>query len=828
MAKKWTEVIASPEYQALKPEDREAARAQYWNEVIAPQVPKDNLDAVRAQFDAEFGPDGSQLPKVAAPERSAVQSVGRQLGLTARHAIAGVAAIPAMASDALTGLYNTAADAVAGKGNGFRFMPAQAALQGTLSAAGLPEPENARERIVGDMTSALSGTGASVKAGEVLARGANSVAAAVGRGLSQGAGAQAVGAATGSAAAGTVREEGGGVGAQIAAGIAGGLAPSLGPTLARMGVRGLLRGGEEGRKRVEENIKLFQEAGGTMPTLGQATESRSRMALESGLAKAPGGAGVIAGFAQKQADDMQAAVQRLSDELAPNASAVNAGEAIKRGVDAFKAGFKAQQEELYNELGAVLPKNTPITVDRTREALAAINADIDGAPALSKWFKNARIQGIEQALQQDLKGAATGATKITEAVTGRVAPTGVDLMGQPVYRGPQVGVSVQPGATVSRPAATRPDMMGRPVPVGGAKEVVIPGEQVPVHAPVRMRPDGMGGQVPVAPVIGERTTIIPQGGTGPFSGVGVAARPGGTLPYEAIKKLRTLVGNEITDGSLVSDVPRSKWKALYAALSEDLGEAAKAAGPKAEEAWAKANDFTSQHMTRLDELSTIVKRDSPEKIFNAAISGTAEGDTIIKRVMTALPAEEGREVAAAVLQRMGRATPGQQNAMGDAFSAETFLTNLARLSPAARETLFGKDAKGIENLGKMAELRREGGRVFANPSGTAGAGAQMLVGSSLAGGIVAAGLGNFAPLAAAGSGLALSNTAAKVMTSPRIVRLAATKAPITEGMGATAAATAGRISTAAELPPEQRQVGAIYETPRGRMRWAGNGWEPAP
>ena len=122
-------------------------------------------------------------------------------------------------------------------------------------------------------------------------------------------------------------------------------------------------------------------------------------------------------------------------------------------------------------------------------------------------------------------------------------------------------------------------------------------------------------------------------------------------------------------------------------------------------------------MQRLDELQTIVSRDTPERVFQAVLSGTAEGDTVAQRVISALPMRERREVAGAVLQRLGRATPGQQNAAGDAFSSETFLTNLARMSEPARKTLLGRtDLNGlldkIGQLASVADVRREGGRII--------------------------------------------------------------------------------------------------------------------
>lgn len=52
MAKPWNAVASSPEFQALPPEQQEAARLQYFNEVVAPRVPKESLNDARAQFDA--------------------------------------------------------------------------------------------------------------------------------------------------------------------------------------------------------------------------------------------------------------------------------------------------------------------------------------------------------------------------------------------------------------------------------------------------------------------------------------------------------------------------------------------------------------------------------------------------------------------------------------------------------------------------------------------------------------------------------------------------------------------------------------------------------
>ena len=53
MAKKWSEVQQNPEYQALPPDKQESARQEYFSSVVAPQVPKEQIGAARAEFDAK-------------------------------------------------------------------------------------------------------------------------------------------------------------------------------------------------------------------------------------------------------------------------------------------------------------------------------------------------------------------------------------------------------------------------------------------------------------------------------------------------------------------------------------------------------------------------------------------------------------------------------------------------------------------------------------------------------------------------------------------------------------------------------------------------------
>lgn len=56
MPKAWKDVLVDPQFQALSPGDKEAARAQYFNEVVSPQVPEEDRATARQQFDNQYGP----------------------------------------------------------------------------------------------------------------------------------------------------------------------------------------------------------------------------------------------------------------------------------------------------------------------------------------------------------------------------------------------------------------------------------------------------------------------------------------------------------------------------------------------------------------------------------------------------------------------------------------------------------------------------------------------------------------------------------------------------------------------------------------------------
>lgn len=246
----------------------------------------------------------------------------------------------------------------------------------------------------------------------------------------------------------------------------------------------------------------------------------------------------------------------------------------------------------------------------------------------------------------------------------------------------------------------------------------------------------------------------------------------GALPYAAIKDLRSKVGELLSDSGLVADAPRAQLKKVYSALTADMTEAARVAGPEAEKALTRANSYYAAGMKRIDDvLDPILKKTDPEDIFKAATSGTSEGATTLRGVMKSLPEESRKIVAATTLRRLGRAVASKQDELGEVFSPETFLTNWNKLHGDAKTALFSNLPDGmrsdLDKIARVASNLRDGSKVFANPSGTAQAAANQFTAGAA---VISLITGNLGTAAAIGGAVAGSNVLARVMTSPITVK----------------------------------------------------------
>lgn len=237
------------------------------------------------------------------------------------------------------------------------------------------------------------------------------------------------------------------------------------------------------------------------------------------------------------------------------------------------------------------------------------------------------------------------------------------------------------------------------------------------------------------------------------------------LDYKSLQGLRTNIGDQIS-GAIVPEAGMSKkaLKRVYTALSDDLDTMAEELGratareqlgttggrravreavgasritPRieaatidgaadlAKTAWDDANArFASEIAAKRDELAKLVGITgdvAQEEIVRRVQSyaNTKGGANIgrLQSVMSVLGDESKNSVRATIISEMGIAKDG--------FSPARFRTELAKMSPVGRQTLFSPELnQALTDIGIISQ-RFEQLQKFGNPSGTARVGTMM-------------------------------------------------------------------------------------------------------
>lgn len=728
-----------PKYQVTAPDG-----TKY--EVTAPDgaTQEQAIAYVQAQHHGQNAAAQPDMPTQTLPDTNVVAqdqpSLGRQLLNSTLQAggnvVKGVGSLADLPIDAL----NAGVAKFGGPENYFQTI--HGLTDKGLQASGVPQPSSPTERVIGRVEQGLGGLVGGMGLGGAMSSSASPVARAVGTALQSHPGAQLASAAAGATAGGVAHEAGAGPKTEMALSLLGGLAPSTVTDGIPAAVRAAFRGGEAGRQTVQSNLENFAAAG-TTPTVGQATENVRTRGLESLLSKTPGAVGLSASRAAAKADEIGQGLDNLASTLSKKKTAMQAGLSVNHGVTG-PAGFvqttKKVANALYDKLGQHINPGQRVDVGNTMQALQDLNAAIPGAPALSKFFQNAKIMGIEDAFKNDTQGIKAVLTRpgMQEKADALRAQFQADAARQ--------RASLESQAQAQATENARLESLN-------LKPNTAPMTKAQIDA-----------QVPSSEAIDAKVNDF------------LKSQVDSKIPYEALKKIRTLVGDEIDNSSIMSDVPRSKWKAVYAALSKDLE--ASATTPEAKQALSRANGYFKARLGRMEILdSAIEKNGGPEKVFKGLFSGAQDGNTTLRAVFQSIPKDAQKDLAAAFLRKMGRATAGNQTAEGEQFSANTFLTNWNKISPEAKATVFGRFgpqfSADMEKIAKVASNLRDGSRYLANPSGSAVTGAQL----GTVGAFVMSLLNGHIPTAATiAGGTAWANLSARVMTNPSFVRWLAQRA----------------------------------------------------
>lgn len=244
------------------------------------QAPKVSKSPYAGMTKQEIIDQGMTAPKMPTMESGNASDLLRQLGLTARAGITGIASLPLLAAEpiaAMTGQPNQAQT-----------------LQRLLTQLGLPEPRTGQERVVQDITSA----GSAVAGPAAIAQ---RFAPAVQRFLTENLGTQAAAATGGALASGAAREGDASPMVQmigsLGGAMAGGGAAGLGPTAVRASkevVRPFTQAGREAitgnvlrslatdaEQAIEAGAKFTPAIPGYRPTTAQATRDVGLISAET-------------------------------------------------------------------------------------------------------------------------------------------------------------------------------------------------------------------------------------------------------------------------------------------------------------------------------------------------------------------------------------------------------------------------------------------------------------------------------------------------------------------------------------------------------------------
>jgi len=314
-----------------------------------------------------------------------LSDIPRQLGLTARYALEGPAQAAQVFTEPVAGLMRWA---------GIPTRPLGEIASGAADAIGLPKPETSQERVVGDATRLLAGTGGMLGASRAMAQ-LPGMVGTVGAGMAANPTAQLT-SATGAGVMGGLSREGGGnemqqAGAALIGGVAGGMVPGAAnaavnagkrlfnrltpqqmdvqisnvlqragmdysqvPERARQSLRAqmqdALRAGQELDPAAVRRLAEFQTIGAT-PTRGMVTQDPVRITQEMNLAKMGANAGDdgLQGLARVQNQNNTRLINVMNEAGANRGDAIAAGQRAIGAIQAQDEAMAGRVSNLYQQ-----------------------------------------------------------------------------------------------------------------------------------------------------------------------------------------------------------------------------------------------------------------------------------------------------------------------------------------------------------------------------------------------------------------------------------------------------------------------------------------------
>lgn len=238
------------------------------------------------------------------------------------------------------------------------------------------------------------------------------------------------------------------------------------------------------------------------------------------------------------------------------------------------------------------------------------------------------------------------------------------------------------------------------------------------------------------------------------------------MSIDGLKTARSFAGKAASNVELRATPAKATMARVFDALATDFEGGLRAAGKgKAATLFKRADGLWKARIDDIDGawepiIGTGKSGEDIVKSIETMAAGGKGGFARLKTVLSGASPTERGDMVATLIDRMGHARKGAQNAEGDAFSPNVFLTNWNGMSKKAKALMFGNTElrQSLDRLSRISESVKDSAG-FANTSNTGGAiAAQGLIG---AGGY---GVGNLPGLALTTGATYLTG---KLLASPR-------------------------------------------------------------
>jgi hypothetical protein len=202
---------------------------------------------------------------------------------------------------------------------------------------------------------------------------------------------------------------------------------------------------------------------------------------------------------------------------------------------------------------------------------------------------------------------------------------------------------------------------------------------------------------------------------------------GGGLSWDDLKDFRTRVGKMIGQPGLTGRrcsnraTPFALWRAFgrYASNSNEPRPR------KPRRSWTRWNNYARARANRIENVVSLIVGKGDDKGAQSAfeamqrLASEKGGDSVkLAQALRSMPQDEADSVRATMLGELGKASAGQQNAVGDVFSPAQFVTSWNKLGDRAKNILFtGEHRAAIDDVVKVVSGMKASTK-FANSSKT--------------------------------------------------------------------------------------------------------------